>query len=118
MDVQEIFNKVINAGLYMGDTSFMCIALCIARDNRIITYQEYLDATEEITEFLGGYDTALLGYISRSLLDDNLRNLSRDFEGFREDVIGLSVYKDWTNKENTLKELRKKYLEITLDTKS
>ena len=117
MDTQEIFNRVIDGHDYMGvrGSCFMCNALKLSKDEGRITHKEYTKATEEIYAFIGSSNSTLFSFISRRVLDGNLHTLRKEYEDFCEDVIGLSVYRDWANKEKTLKELRRKYLEIKVD---
>ena len=73
VDVQEVFNKVIDAGLYWGgevSPVYMCNALARARRGGIITLYEQVAAREAIEEYMHGIDPgahALVGALSRKL---------------------------------------------------
>lgn len=76
VDVQEVFNKVIDAGLYWPGEDpqefqeFMCHALARARNSGVITRMEHNAAQEAIWEYMHSIDPmayALIGMLSRKL---------------------------------------------------
>lgn len=94
VDVQEVFNKVIDAGLYWGDEGceeFMCHALWRALALRIISPDERMVAGEAILEYMHSIDPlahALVGALSRkfrsalttpTMREGNLTKLYRDW---------------------------------------
>lgn len=84
MNIQEIFNKVIEAGHY-GNSSFdaMCSSLALALGKEI-NEDEYIFAIQEIRSYLGKY------IYLKSLLVAN--SLPYTFEA------RLKIYKDWKNR--------------------
>lgn len=85
MNVQTIFNKVIDAGLYKeSNYILMCHAVEAAYCLEVLTKDEADTAHKEIKLYLKGY-----GSLAGAL--DN-RGLPWDFKS------RLSIYQDWANK--------------------
>jgi hypothetical protein len=84
MNVQEIFNKVIEAGLYNEKDGLMCHSLKVAARQGTITAEEFIAAKGDIQSYLKGFGS--LG----GFLDYKGRPYS--FEA------RFAVYKDWANK--------------------
>lgn len=90
-DVQAIFDKVIASGRYAeGITTFMCTALTLCLNHKILEHAEVLIAKNEIDSYLGGYHT-----LGRALDDNGLPCNPKD---------RLEIYKDWANRPKLLKE--------------
>lgn len=94
VNVQEVFNKVIDAGLYWADEGseeYMCHALQGALRQRIISHAECTAAEEAIQEYMHSIDPlahALVGALGRKLRhalttpamqEGNLTELYRDW---------------------------------------
>ena len=97
VDVQEVFNKVIDAGLYWAgeDSSrHMCLALRYARDAEVITCEEYAAAGEAILEYMHSIDpaaSALAGALGRKFLG------ALTTPAMREGNL-TELYRDWANR--------------------
>jgi hypothetical protein len=84
-EVQEIFNKVINAGYYTGsDYGFMCLSLSVANNQQVITAEERFTTIEEIANYIGSHIT-LMAY---------LESLQLPYRG----TDRLKIYQDWANR--------------------
>ena len=85
MEVQNVFDKVIEAGLY-GETTdvLMCKALRFAKAASIVSEQEFNLANVEIRKYLGGFGS----------LGGLLSNKEQDWSFAGR----LAIYKDWANK--------------------
>lgn len=87
VDVQDVFNRVIDAEFYSEGYDWMCLSLEGARERGLISRSEYKQAGDEIGAFLiFGYPTL------RWALEAN--GLPSDFES------RLAIYRDWTNRPN------------------
>ena len=84
MNIQEVFNKVIEAGLYNEKDGLMCHSLKAAARQGIITAEEFIAAKGEITTYLKGFGS-LGGFL-------DYKSQPYNFE------TRLAVYKDWANK--------------------
>lgn len=88
MNIQEIFNRVIDQGYY--NISFahsaMCNALCQAWDEDEISEEEYQLACEQIEEYLLTIDCA---YLFTAL---KRAGLPSDIEA------RTAIYRDWANR--------------------
>lgn len=62
-NVQEIFNKVIDSGIYPTIEEFMCYALETALSSEVITRQELNVAEGEINKILTGSFISLSGML-------------------------------------------------------
>lgn len=85
VDVQDVFNRVIDAKFYNESYDWMCLSLMDARDVKLISEKEYRQAREEIRAYLPPKYLFL-----RSVLEDN--GLRGDFES------RLAIYRDWANR--------------------
>lgn len=91
MNVQDVFNKVIDSGFYSEhDVQLMCHALRQAEAASIISKEEHQLGKKEIISYLSGFGS--LG----GLLDN--KNHPWDFQS------RLSIYKDWANRPSLKKE--------------
>ena len=84
VNVQEIFNKVIQAGHYDENAPLMCYSLLTSFKSEVINLKEYRACVEEIKKYLGGFGS-LGGFLDYKSLPCNFN-------------ARLSVYKDWVNK--------------------
>lgn len=98
VDVQEVFNKVIDAGLYWGaggaGCSYMCNALRgAAREAGVISQDEFNAALDEVQQYVaclagdGDPQRALAGVFH--LYFDSSAYLDGDF---------TELYRDWANR--------------------
>jgi len=83
MNVQNVFDKVIDSGLY-AEKQLMCHAVKQAWADHVINCEEKAVALAEIKSYLKGY-----GSLAAAL--DN-KKLAWDYSS------RLAIYKDWTNK--------------------
>lgn len=82
MNVQEVFNKVIDSGCYnKGNCSLMCPALGVARRTGEINQDEYQLGIDAIKDYLKGY-----GSLGGKLLNMKLDYMFED---------RLRVYQNW-----------------------
>lgn len=92
MNVQEIFNRVIDQGYY--DISFahtaMCHSLNKAWDEEAISEEEYQLACEQIEEYLLTADCA---YLFTALRNAGLPHTIE---------ARTAIYRDWANRPNLL----------------
>lgn len=85
MNVQNVFDKVIEAGVYGESTDvLMCKALKFAKAASIISDEEFVLANAEIRKYLSGFGS----------LGGLLANKERDWSF----TARLAIYKDWANK--------------------
>lgn len=88
IDVQEVFNKVIDTGYYKNTyllhQTLMCLSLSSAASAKVITEKERAAATKEIIQYLEGYLTLSLKL--------SCMNLPDRFEDC------LVIYRNWNNK--------------------
>jgi hypothetical protein len=97
VNVQEVFNKVIDAGLYWGDgdgEQFMCHALWRALSLRIISPDERMVAGEAIREYMHSIDPlahALVVPLRRELLH------ALTTPDMREGNL-TELYRNWANR--------------------
>lgn len=88
IDVQDVFNKVIDVGhyknTYLMHQTHMCLSLLCATEAKDITEKERSIAKEEITHYLDGYPT-----LSLKLSCMNLPNRFEDC---------LAIYRNWDNR--------------------
>lgn len=94
MNVQEIFNRVIDQRYYnvLTDNSAMCNALHIAWNWEAINADEYLFARGQIHKYLHHTDCAYLG---DALAEAGLPNTIE---------ARTAIYRDWANRPKLLKE--------------
>lgn len=103
VDVQEVFNKVIDAGLYGGaggaGCSYMCNALRrAAREAGVISRDEFVVTLQAIDEYIGliydigGFDMAYALYASRLGNPDGLIPSKWCV------LHGVKFYRDWANR--------------------
>ena len=86
MNVQNVFDKVIQAGIYKEEYSLMCNALRRASVTALITPEEFHFARSEIQNYLGAFGS-LGGFL-------NFKGRPHEF------ADRLAIYKDWANKPN------------------
>ncbi|CAK24974.1 hypothetical protein [Pseudomonas phage LKA1] len=97
VDVQEVFNKVIDAGLYWAGEDceqFMCHALWRALTLHIISHDERTAAGEAIREYVHSIDPlahALVGALGRKLRH------ALTTPAMREGNL-TELYRDWANR--------------------
>lgn len=96
VDVQDVFNQVIDAGYYrhwrVGEfehlpinfSEFMCVSLTLAEEDGVISRRQFRCAVVELRRYLKGHSALA------SKLCDN--KLPRDFES------RLAIYRDWANR--------------------
>lgn len=84
MNVQDIFNKVIESGHYSYRVSLMCPALGAARRDKVITQDEYQFAYDEIRKYLGAYGS----------LGGKLNSMKLNYEFNSR----LQIYQNWENR--------------------
>lgn len=93
MDVQEIFNRVIDGGFYQGGYDYnnysdlMCISLFQARNKGVITPDEDKYAENVIKNYLNDWSGCVQLY---NVLKNNA--LENSFKA------RLAIYKDWDNR--------------------
>lgn len=80
--VQNIFNKIMDAGLYQGN--LMCFSLANAVAGSVITEKEYLTAKAAIEMYICGAVT-----LGVALVHNGLPHEISD---------RIAVYKDWANR--------------------
>lgn len=85
VDVQDVFNRVIDAKFYSEADDWMCASLMDARNRKLISRREYKQARDEIGDFLTSEYPTL-----RWALEAN--GLPSDFES------RLAIYRDWANR--------------------
>lgn len=84
VNVQEVFNEVIDKGFYNETDNLMCHSLKEAARAGVITSEQFVVAKSQITDYLSGFGS-LGGYL--------------DYKGREYDFKArLAVYKDWANK--------------------
>lgn len=92
--IQEIFNVVIEAGLY-GKGTFMCFSLGRAEDAGLITSLESSTAIQVISDYLNtgvGSNTLISSLASSG-------NLNKEEIGKGYTKVDLTrIYKDWANR--------------------
>lgn len=105
MNIQEVFNKVIEAGIYApsniaidGCKDFMCIALEEARLWGIISDMEFVGSSVEIEHFI--YEstrckssTMFIVLKEAGVVNDDGSNVS---------FLLLSIYKNWSERYKIL----------------
>lgn len=95
--LQDIFNTVIDSGIYLNDTKHMCIALELAKGKKLITPEEQAIASEAIKNYL-----AYLQGSSYGLLADALIAAGIVADGIKRNTIYsescLRIYRNWENK--------------------
>lgn len=62
MNIQEVFNTVIEADLYNEKNDLMCISLMVAWNQGLITNESFKEARSQIKEYLSGFGS-LGGYL-------------------------------------------------------
>lgn len=85
VNVQDVFNRVIDAGFYSKASDWMCLSLVDAIDGGFISASEYRQARGEIRAYLSYRHPTLEGALKAN-------GLPSDFE-FR-----LAIYRDWVNR--------------------
>lgn len=97
--VQEIFDAVIDAGLYHGrhadSKKYMCYALGAAYRANVITMDDVIAAEDALLEYLGFPGEALEGHLAKhglSLEDHGQCPAGRIFWDFTK------LYRDWANR--------------------
>ena len=85
VDVQDVFNRVIDVGFYSEAMDWMCVSLLNARDVGLISVSEHKQARGEIRAYLPSKYLTLEGALEAN-------GLPCDFE-FR-----LAIYRDWANR--------------------
>lgn len=85
VDVQDVFNRVIDARFYSGVDDLMCLSLMDARDVKLISEKEYRQARNEVGAFLAFKNTTLKWALE-------VNGLRGDFES------RLAIYRDWANR--------------------
>ena len=95
IQAQEIFRKVINAGLYPNYSRFMCHTLRRAYEKMIITKEELELAQDEIDGCLqrSGTENISFGGMLKALEDRGVQSLE-----YRDDGIYTDVFYDWATK--------------------
>lgn len=92
LDIQNIFNKIIAAGLYgstnesLKRSTYMCQALYIGYKQSVINIKEYHYAKKVISDYL---ETSRCGFLHRAL---QLYDLPAGFPD------RLAIYMDWRNR--------------------
>lgn len=91
--LQEIFNAVIDHGIYGGEHGgeYMCDALMLAKHEKIISEEEYLAARKAIEDRLQGR-YLLHTYIVFAKVDIDFYSSRKVTAALR-----LAIYKDWEN---------------------
>lgn len=84
MNVQEIFNKVIEEGYYSYRVMLMCPALGAARRDKVITQEEWQLAIDEIKAYLKGYGS----------LGGKLMNMKLPYKFEHR----MEIYKNWSER--------------------
>jgi hypothetical protein len=84
MNVQSVFDKVIQAGIYKEEFPLMCNALNCASIKDVITPEEFHLARAEIRSYLGGFGS-LGGFLYHK--DQPWHFTAR-----------LAIYENWANK--------------------
>lgn len=84
MNIQEVFDKVIEAGYYTENAPLMCFSLTKASFNGVISLEERSFAHDEIKKYLGAF-----GSLGGLLCNNKLPYCFQD---------RLSIYKDWANR--------------------
>ena len=88
MNIQEIFNRVIDHGYYdiSHTDSAMCSALYTAWYQGVVSYEEYLFAGNQIRQYLG---SAYCVYLFTALKQAGLPNTIE---------ARTAIYRDWANR--------------------
>ncbi len=88
MNIQEIFNRVIDQGYYstLTSNSVMCHSLYLARGEGVISTDEYLFAREQIDEYLR---PTYCTYLFRALEEAGLPSTIE---------ARTAIYRDWANR--------------------
>ena len=86
MNIQDIFNRVIDADLYGGPHSYMCTSLSAAADSGVITPDEYFFAIASIREYLAQVDESTVNGI--------LICQGKPYHNGE----AIEIYKDWKNR--------------------
>lgn len=105
MNIQEVFNKVIEAGLYdpsnracVSGKDFMCNSLEEARVRGIISYTELECSSGEIKDFIHKnsscrFNTMYIVLRQAGVVNDDNSNVSS---------LLLSIYKNWDKRYKVL----------------
>ncbi len=98
VDVQEVFNKVIDAGFYGTiDKEFMCPAIEAAREAGVISQDEFVVARQAIDEYMGLlYETG--GSMAHALYASRLGNPVGLGAPKWCVLHGVAFYRDWANR--------------------
>ena len=98
VDVQEVFNKVIDAGFYGTiDKEYMCHAVAEALEAGVISPDEFSATCQAIAEYMGLiYETG--GSMAYALYASRLGNIE-DLDPAKWCVLhGVEFYLDWANR--------------------
>lgn len=99
-NLQEIFNAVIDHGIYGGEHGgeYMCDALMLAKHEKIISEEECLAARKAIEDRLQGH-YLLHTYIVFAKVDIDFYSSRKVTADLR-----LAIYKDWENFDQLVNE--------------
>ena len=98
VDVQEVFNKVIDAGFYgTPDKEYMCHAVEAAREAGVISQDECVVTRQAIDEYMGLiYETG--GSMAYALYASRLGNIE-ELDPAKWCVLhGVEFYLNWANR--------------------
>lgn len=98
VDVQEVFNKVIDAGFYgTPDKEYMCHAIATACAAGVISEDEFAATHQAIAEYMGLiYDTG--GCMAYALYVSSLGNPNYLIASEWCVLHGVKFYRDWANR--------------------
>lgn len=98
VDVQEVFNKVIDAEFYgTPDKEYMCHSIEAAREAGVISEDEFAATRQAIDEYMGLiYEAG--GSMAHALYASRLWNIE-DLDPAKWCVLhGVEFYLDWANR--------------------
>lgn len=117
MNVQDIFNKVIESGIYPHQEGYMCHALTASASHKgIITQKEWYAAREAIYEYLEELASFTLRQVRSVVLYKALslvyNEVGEEYQAKFKDratwdnvktmpQVCLSIYQDWDNRPRT-----------------
>ena len=98
VDVQEVFNKVIDAGLYgTPDKEYMCHAIEAAREAGVISQDEFVVTRQAIDEYMGLiHETG--GSLAHALYASRLGNPAGLGAPKWCVLHGIAFYLNWANR--------------------
>lgn len=100
VDVQEVFNKVIDAGFYATDrvsSEYMCHAIEAAREEGDISQDEFVATRQAIDEYMGLiHETG--GSMAHALYVSRLGNPDALYSDEWCVLHGIKFYLNWANR--------------------